>query len=600
MDSLSDKLTPFDCIPITCTTHDTSAIGVCGENHCKERRFLCMKCIDSKETCISNQRHELLSLSELLFRFFIKQETKAIDFFEVNSMMENLKEIERSEIKKNVNDYVNSATFTLAKKFDELKGQITNNINLKKNSYLLNIEKTLKHKKIPENDALYKLLKINNNEVIPESITNCNASSMKEYISSDKIPLEKKQDCIKTVKILSDTAQLSKSDSMSVQGMSKFISKENMKAIENKVNDKLKMIEEKINNKLDQLEQAIIPAKDQLSIMKTMQNKFSSDPAQLTYKMDICTNAHKSNSIDSVFSAFKSVKNEFYVCWGTPQYTIEIYDLKLEKNIKTIFGAHTSTIFSCRHYLDKKKKRDLIISSSYDKSVKVWDGKENWKNIVNIQGAQSGYYIYSACILFDDYNNKNFIISASPNEYSKVFDFEGKNIMSFGVNTESTYFINAWYDTRKKKHYIINANSSDVKAYDFKTGELFKSYKGTPQTWHMSALVNEVNKVNMLIESDGGGIIRVWDFDTANMLKKVSSPGFNLRGICLWNDNYIFSSGSDYTVKLYDLKNEKFVKSYTGHTSTVCAVDKIIHPKYGECLISHALDGKLKLWTFGK
>jgi WD40 repeat protein len=69
-----------------------------------------------------------------------------------------------------------------------------------------------------------------------------------------------------------------------------------------------------------------------------------------------------------------------------------------------------------------------------------------------------------------------------------------------------------------------------------------------------------------------------------------------LRGICLWNDTYLFASGSDYNVKLYDLKAGTYLKKYDGHTSTCCAVEKIVHPKYGECLISHALDGKLKLW----
>ena len=111
-------------------------------------------------------------------------------------------------------------------------------------------------------------------------------------------------------------------------------------------------------------------------------------------------------------------------------------------------------------------------------------------------------------------------------------------------------------------------------------------------------MVNEVKNQQILIESDGNGYIRMWEFHTAIIIKCISSsPTLNLRGICLWNDDYLFAAGNDYQVKLFDLTNGKFLKSFKGHTSTVCSLDKVVHPKYGECLISQGLDGKLKLWV---
>ena len=83
-----------------------------------------------------------------------------------------------------------------------------------------------------------------------------------------------------------------------------------------------------------------------------------------------------------------------------------------------------------------------------------------------------------------------------------------------------------------------------------------------------------------LIESDGNGNVRIWDFYQGTLLKTIASSGINLRGICLWNDQFLFAAGSDYNVKLYDLKNGTYLKKYDGHTSTCCAVEKIVHPKY--------------------
>jgi WD40 repeat protein len=258
--------------------------------------------------------------------------------------------------------------------------------------------------------------------------------------------------------------------------------------------------------------------------------------------------------------------------------------------------AHTGTIFSCRHYVDKIGKQDCLTTSSYDRSVKVWSITNNFNNILSIATAHNGYYIYSVCILSDEAEHKNYVISSAPNEYSKIWDFSGKFLREFGVSNESTYFIDSWFNAKQKKYYIINANSVDVKVYDFKTGLLFKAYKTSPNTWHMSAIINEIDNVTQLIESDGNGNVRIWDFYQGTLLKTIASSGINLRGICLWNDQFLFASGSDYNVKLYDLKAGTYLKKYDGHTSTCCAVEKIVHPKYGESLISYASDGKLILW----
>jgi WD40 repeat protein len=220
--------------------------------------------------------------------------------------------------------------------------------------------------------------------------------------------------------------------------------------------------------------------------------------------------------------------------------------------------------------------------------------------VLKIENAHTGLYIYSACLLFDEIANKNYVISAAPNEYTKVWDFNGKFVRDFGVTNESTYFINEYFDKTNKQYYVLNANSTDIKVYDFKTGLLYRSFKASPQTWHMSALVNEVNGVTQLIESDGTGNIRVWNFHTGEQIMYISTPSINLRGICLWNDQYLFGASSDYNVKLYDLKAGTMVQNFTSHTSTVCALDKIVHPKLGECLISHGLDGKLKIWALNK
>jgi WD40 repeat protein len=601
MDSLSSSLTSFDDINIICPIHDLTSIGVCGDYFCKERRFFCMKCINQTDTCIVSNKHELVSLSELLYRFFIKQENKAIDLVEINTMMEALKEIDRMEITKNLSDFTKSCQINIDKCLDDFHKNLKTRLDQCKIDSLSQVEQlNNKFKSVNSNyEQISELTKYSND--IPDCLVNFSPTSIKDFLKSTDIKYLEKENVVRLLKFFANYDKITKimTSVDDTLHLAKTVSQETIDILGSKIDNHLSMIEQKIFKKIDELEKILIPPKDNIVVYKSTSQKFNSDPTNLILKNDICETAHKSNSIDSVFTSFKSLKSEYFVVWGTPSYNVEVYDLKLEKIVKTISAAHTSTIFSCRHYLDKKSKSDLVVTSSYDRSVKVWSAKD-WTCTVNIQNAHTGYYIYSVCILSDEIENKNFIISAAPNEYTKIWDFTGKYLREFGVSNESTYFISSWYDSKNKKYYMINANSVDVKVYEFKSGLLFKSFKGTPQTWHMSAIINETSSITQLIESDGNGNVRIWDFYLGTMIKLIApgtSSGVNLRGICLWNDNYLFAAGSDYNVRLYDIKNGTFLKSFTSHTSTVCALDKIVHPKYGDCLISHGLDGKLKLWT---
>ena len=59
---------------------------------------------------------------------------------------------------------------------------------------------------------------------------------------------------------------------------------------------------------------------------------------------------------------------------------------------------------------------------------------------------------------------------------------------------------------------------------------------------------------------------------------------------------YIFV-GCGNSIKLLDLNEKKVICNLIGHNFNVITLKTIIHPKYGECLISQDLyDGNIKLW----
>ena len=605
MEILNQFLSPLDNIEYICDTHGIPCIGVCSYSSCKEKtKFLCIKCIKEGNTCITKEKHELVTLSEMIYRFFLKMENKSLDLIQIQTMEKIIKKLTGEDFDNILSNYDEVKSIN-AKKYDEIKKILSDIIT--------EFIQTFKDNNISElNNLKFKVKNLpdfNNNPDIklifsmklPNDLNIKKKENLIKYVN-DKYKNIPSTDLVNQAKLLNDSYKVTKlartfNNKITTNEIS-TLNEEKQKNLEEKIDSILNDFETKFDEELSKLEKKFILSKENPSIYTyyDLTTKFINDPNELVFKQDICSNSHKTNSIDRVFCAFKSFNGEPLVVWGSTALNIEFYDCNKEKIVKTIYQAHKQTIFSCRHYADIRLRIDYIITSSNDRSVKVWDAtKDNYA--LYIPNVHNGYYIYSVSLLCHLHQEKNFVITSCPNEKMKVWSFTGMYMYNFGQSNESTYFIDVFYNKNQKKYFIINANSNDVKSYYFESGDLYHKYKGTPQTWHMSAVVNNINDIFALIESDGNGTIRIWNFDTAELLKSITAHSINLRGICLWNDKYLFAAGNDSQVKLFNLEEGKFVKSFKGHTSTVCTIEKIMHPKYGGCLISHALDGKLKIWS---
>ena len=268
--------------------------------------------------------------------------------------------------------------------------------------------------------------------------------------------------------------------------------------------------------------------------------------------------------------------------------------------------GHNQHIYIVRHFFDKRYNTDYLLSTGYDKKAIVW--KYNTQNkefstFLTIHTGHSGLYLYSGIILFDhlspekNYIHNSTVITSVPNEQLKVFNFNGTLIKHIGNKSDYTYLINSYFSIKNNCYYIINANSQDVKIIDYKTGTTVKTFKESTVTWHMSAFIATLNGVEYLFESDGNGIVRLWDFDTEIMTKKISIKSCSIRGILLWNEKYMVCACSDKTFKFINLETETMEHSQDSHENVLCTIQKIVHPTYGESLLSCAIDGKLKLWT---
>ena len=368
-----------------------------------------------------------------------------------------------------------------------------------------------------------------------------------------------------------------------------------------------------IFNEIKQLKTEIMNLKEEnkklkIEILKLRKYHENTNPKDMKLLADITNDSFGYTDLDNTFTVFKSIKNIFYIVYSNINKSMNIYDLNRQKLIKQINNCHNKHITNFRHQLDIINKRDLVMSvSSEDNNIKLWNAN-NWECFVNIENINYVGWLYSACFLNE--KGQIYIITSNRNKQGKsepirIFDFNGYIIKEISNSNEQTYFIDTYYDNILCKNYIISGNVGYVKSYDYNKNELYYKYNdfddNSNSYSHFSIIIRNNKEVIELIESCFDGNIRIWNFHSGLLLNKIKLSDEGLRGICLWNDNYLFVGCDDKTIKLLEINNILIVDNLTGHNNEVITVKKIIHPQLGECLISqNGGESQIKIWIKNK
>jgi len=329
-------------------------------------------------------------------------------------------------------------------------------------------------------------------------------------------------------------------------------------------------------------------------------NEYLTNPNQLQLGHYLTDDSYANNVIDNTFVIFNSRENYIYLIYSTEDKNIQCMNINTKKIIKILLNPHNNNYISnLRYNFDKNNNRDLILSVSKEiNHIKIWD-INNWDCIVDLKNIYSCGFIRSACIMNAD--NSNYIIVSNDDEFNliKIFDFNCLKINELPKSEDICYFIDSYYDKKKSNYYILSGNRLCVKSFDFKENKLYKKYsEQNSKSGHYSIIINTKDDITNLIESDTDGFIRIWNFHSASLLKKITAcQDIRLNGICLWNENYLFSGCNDNTIILIDLNNDIVSKKLKSHEDKVCSIKKIFHPQYGECLVTQGYKkDQIRIW----
>ena len=390
--------------------------------------------------------------------------------------------------------------------------------------------------------------------------------------------------------------------------------KEKPKLIKNKIKNELKIKNINLQSKNENIiiENEIKEPDEIYRLKKEIRKKEKKFKKLDPLHFEFADNLAKSEinfRVDNTFEIFNSVSG--YICLvyaykiENKYNSIATYNIIDNKTMCVLKNVHREDITNFRHYLDRNKNRDLILSiAATDNNVKMWD-INNFEYLLTINNINRYGFTKSACIL--NFNNDLYVVTSNYS-YSEVpepirlYNLEGYKIKEINYKNNQTYFIDIYNDKKTDITYIITGNFGFVRTYDYTNDCKYHRYNDEEENEyeHYNVIIYDKTDITKIISTGKNGEILIWDFHSTDLLNNIKVNDIeydNLYGICLLNNQFLFV-GCGNSLKVIDLNDEDVVNTLIGHTHNIITIKTVLHPLYGECIITQELyTGQMKLWV---
>lgn len=349
----------------------------------------------------------------------------------------------------------------------------------------------------------------------------------------------------------------------------------------------------------------------------------------LNYTKPICTNIHALCDYNQNFCFIKATKGDLYLLWATLDNYLEVYDMSKEISIEKI-KAHDDWINSVHHFYDPTKDKDIVISCSDDKTIKLWEfnveGLQSslcltkpykcpLKNILTIKQDTIGNF-RNAFMFTDFEENLNYIVVELSDYMIAIYNQKGQYLRKF----DGCIFFDTWVDESNGRGHLVTGYGNKIKLFDFKSGKNIREFHtDSSSKCIVSAVVN-----NLLILADDSGYIKTFDIKNGTLIKEFKqeinekeelenvktvqveglatinsskssqidkeknkwSKGDShpITELTIWDVEYFFAASHSH-LDIFETKNLFKIRSISNlNVEKVVYAQSFIHPRYGPAL----------------
>ncbi|ETO09832.1 G-protein beta WD-40 repeats containing protein [Reticulomyxa filosa] len=262
--------------------------------------------------------------------------------------------------------------------------------------------------------------------------------------------------------------------------------------------------------------------------------------------------------------------NNEFICSGSHDNTIRLWDIKTYKQIQIITG-HLSHIFCVKFssYHFYNNNRITICSSSSDRTIRLWD-IQNSKQLQIFNEHTNSIY----GIVFSQFNGGKYLCSASYDKSIRLWDIE-----------------------ISKSLYIFKGHINGVLCVDI----------SLPSSSSKNNLIGTIggNGYN-ICSGSADNTIRIWDIETNKQLiifkehndwvKSIKYGSYN-SGI-IGGSNTILSGSHDKSIRLWDIRSNQQIQIFKGHIGGINVVEysPFIIDNNSNIICSGSWDNTIRFW----
>ena len=314
--------------------------------------------------------------------------------------------------------------------------------------------------------------------------------------------------------------------------------------------------------------------------------------------------------IDKTFDVFKSLKGQYLlICSYSDNYKnydLLCFEITNEEILFIANNAHSERIFTCSHFLDKYNNRDLLITGSFDRTIKIWNINDSFQLLYKKRPDYKfveNTYLLSECLLA--FNKSIYLIASAYEIYS-----QGYYMLSYNLNNLNKYDVMSnskdntnYLDTQYINRFplIIAANCDNIKIFDFSKKKLIKTFSDNNKKINFLSVVIKKYKDKMsLISSSSDGFLRIWDYNNPNILiHKIQTYLKNwLIGLELIDNRFLLAGCADGSIKEFDLSKDYVAVTFPRNVDYdplfTLRFIKINGKNY---LFSHSHRGLIEMWN---
>ena len=270
---------------------------------------------------------------------------------------------------------------------------------------------------------------------------------------------------------------------------------------------------------------------------------------------------------------------------------------KNNPNIVQILKGHKARISIVRHFQNPYTKKNYLMSADQNSYVSIWCLSDNYSNIYgyNIQNNQKvDDLIISALMIF---NEKNIIAFFGSSKLTQI-DFNRRTLKDISLDDKSILYLCHWHNKLDNQHYIIECLDSSVIIFSLEHIRLYLNIKTC--NYNLSCVVFQKHNIDHLAICSSLGQITIVNLINKKIEEPIVLQDCNLYTILRWNQHYLLVNDclqkrilvieidEDYRLISHALCPEMNFDRF---------IAKVIHPQYGESILSIGCDYRIKLFS---